>query len=332
MIEINRRFFGGYRRPGELYHVCVVQDADGAYQELEHDDIWIADRLCPHGCRGNMAVVRSFRHLRSLPNSDVTNVFVIRPLLTLTFLLLLPSFMTIITLIIHRFRQARAERRERAPESVVASLPIGTWSGEGVVFDGEGGVEKDGDHHHHESETEGEGEGDSHADASETAASVASRPVLVPSATDSSEASTSSSYVPQVVISVPASIDDRAEEPGSPSTARPATLPPSSPSNPNSTNSKPLPTSPPTVAAAGPASQRTKYLKKAWFASQTECAICLGDFEKGDRLRILPCGHLFHLDEVDVWLIRRKKLVSSPREEDCPLMTLIVNLFRLTLL
>jgi len=45
-----------------------------------------------------------------------------------------------------------------------------------------------------------------------------------------------------------------------------------------------------------------------WFASQVECAICLSEFVKGDRLRILPCHHIFHMDEVDSWLIQRKKL------------------------
>jgi E3 ubiquitin-protein ligase RNF13 len=47
-----------------------------------------------------------------------------------------------------------------------------------------------------------------------------------------------------------------------------------------------------------------------WFESQHECAICLSSFVKGDHVRILPCQHIFHLDEVDTWLIHRKKLVS----------------------
>ncbi|TDL17749.1 hypothetical protein BD410DRAFT_794045 [Rickenella mellea] len=48
--------------------------------------------------------------------------------------------------------------------------------------------------------------------------------------------------------------------------------------------------------------------KHGWFDEQTECAICLSDFAKGDRVRVLPCQHIFHLDEVDAWLIQRKKL------------------------
>lgn len=47
----------------------------------------------------------------------------------------------------------------------------------------------------------------------------------------------------------------------------------------------------------------------SWFASQLECAICLSQFEVGDRVRVLPCGHIFHLQEVDEWLLRQRKVV-----------------------
>lgn len=58
----------------------------------------------------------------------------------------------------------------------------------------------------------------------------------------------------------------------------------------------------------------------AWVEQQVECAICLEMFAKGDRVRVLPCQHMFHLDEVDEWLIHKKKLcpvckadVTQPR-------------------
>ena len=48
-----------------------------------------------------------------------------------------------------------------------------------------------------------------------------------------------------------------------------------------------------------------------WVDEQMECAICLEMFVKGDRVRVLPCGHLFHLSEIDEWLISKKKVVSQ---------------------
>ena len=46
-----------------------------------------------------------------------------------------------------------------------------------------------------------------------------------------------------------------------------------------------------------------------WVEAQAECAICLEMFAKGDRVRVLPCKHFFHMKEVDEWLITKKKVV-----------------------
>mmetsp|Transcript_39861 Transcript_39861/g.114845 ORF Transcript_39861/g.114845 Transcript_39861/m.114845 type:complete len:310 (-) Transcript_39861:414-1343(-) len=35
------------------------------------------------------------------------------------------------------------------------------------------------------------------------------------------------------------------------------------------------------------------------------CLICLEDFQRGERIRILPCGHRYHMQCVDVWLSHR---------------------------
>ncbi|KAH7340894.1 hypothetical protein B0J17DRAFT_653204 [Rhizoctonia solani] len=45
-----------------------------------------------------------------------------------------------------------------------------------------------------------------------------------------------------------------------------------------------------------------------WYGSQAECAICLCSFVRGDRVRVLPCSHVFHVEEVDGWLLNRKKV------------------------
>lgn len=35
----------------------------------------------------------------------------------------------------------------------------------------------------------------------------------------------------------------------------------------------------------------------------SECAVCLNEFQEEEKLRIIPnCGHLFHIDCIDVWL------------------------------
>lgn len=50
-------------------------------------------------------------------------------------LLLLPSFMTILTVIVHRIRLARQRKKDRAPEIVVLSLPCLIWRANGQPWE-----------------------------------------------------------------------------------------------------------------------------------------------------------------------------------------------------
>ena len=47
------------------------------------------------------------------------------------------------------------------------------------------------------------------------------------------------------------------------------------------------------------------------YFSKDECAICMDSFQRGEVVRILPCGHVFHKDECDEWLLKWRKLVSG---------------------
>ncbi|KAJ7954729.1 RING-H2 finger protein [Quillaja saponaria] len=38
-------------------------------------------------------------------------------------------------------------------------------------------------------------------------------------------------------------------------------------------------------------------------SSESECSVCLNEFQENDKLRIIPnCSHVFHIDCIDVWL------------------------------
>jgi len=41
--------------------------------------------------------------------------------------------------------------------------------------------------------------------------------------------------------------------------------------------------------------------------SGQSCAICMAEYASGDELRVLPCGHRFHCECVDKWLVDQSK-------------------------
>ena len=171
-----------------------------------------------------------------------------RPILTFIILLLLPSLLTLTTLLIHRIRAARAEQRERAPEDVVNRLPWRVWTGSGW--------EK------HEG------------------------PVPPPILKSSMDADLERGDLDVEMEAQQPRTQEQGQGQCKPSTSH---------------------------DEEGDGDVRS--VNPPWFDAQTECAICLNDFMRGDRVRVLPCKHIFHLDEVDEWLIHQKKLVSiSPFE------------------
>jgi hypothetical protein len=52
---------------------------------------------------------------------------------------------------------------------------------------------------------------------------------------------------------------------------------------------------------------KTFDLKKKKENDPETCAVCIDDFVDGDKLRVLPCRHEYHVECIDLWLTTRKK-------------------------
>ncbi|CAI5951705.1 unnamed protein product [Closterium sp. NIES-64] len=56
-------------------------------------------------------------------------------------------------------------------------------------------------------------------------------------------------------------------------------------------------------SAANPAPDHVVVTLDEENACLRECAVCLGDYDEGERIKLLPpCGHRFHADCIDLWL------------------------------
>jgi Ring finger domain len=42
-------------------------------------------------------------------------------------------------------------------------------------------------------------------------------------------------------------------------------------------------------------------------SSNNACAICIGDYKHGEKLRTLPCMHKYHMECVDKWLVKKSE-------------------------
>lgn len=208
----------------------------------------------------------------------------------LSFAILMPTLFLLAMIGIHRLRVVRQREADRAPAMVVLSLPERVWTPD-IVW------EKDDD--------SSEGPGSPSPEGGE-------RSLL----TDEQEVHDSQ----RSILNDPTDADASQTHPPPPvdlSIISPPLLPPLTETNPSF--SPILPAHPPLSSStdnAGPSRNSRKHKRPTRrYFSKDECAICMDAFEKGDIVRILPCGHVFHKEECDEWLMKWRKLCPTCRAD-----------------
>lgn len=243
------------------------------------------------------------------------------PFLDLLFVLLfLPSLLTLVTVFVQRIRLARAAQAERAPKDAVARLPVFRW----------------GDHVVPPPVSSSSGATSAAGASSSSAGAVAApeKPTGRSAPSDEErEIGVEAGRAPRLV-SPRRRVSSSNEDVSEPDEAT-TLLPHSSSSAPLTRSSSASSSSAlaPSLAQrafarlpfvvqrflpsfirppvpATPASARSSRLNNAVptrrFPSIVECPFCLCDFENGDTVMELPCGHLFHDEEVRGWLEGQK--------------------------
>jgi len=59
----------------------------------------------------------------------------------------------------------------------------------------------------------------------------------------------------------------------------------------------------------------TKKFTAGMEAQHETCCICLDDYVVGDKLRVLPCSHAYHVKCIDPWLLKNKRVCPQCRKK-----------------
>ncbi|GAA5874115.1 hypothetical protein JCM3774_006745 [Rhodotorula dairenensis] len=240
------------------------------------------------------------------------------PFLDLLFVLLfLPSLLTLVTVFVQRIRLARAAQAERAPKDAVARLPVFRW-GDHVTPPAGGPAAIN---------PTASTSSVSNAAGAAAPEKPAGRPIPSDEEREVGVEAQRPRVPPPQQPQPPVSTLADESEPDEATTLLPHSSSATSTSGPSSAPSlvqrafarlpfvvqRFLPSFLRPRVPAGPASSpsaRSSRLNDAVptrrFPSIVECPFCLCDFENGDSVMELPCGHLFHDDEVRGWLEGQK--------------------------